>query len=378
MLVPRPQATLRPPLRRSPPPARLYNRGEMYEILDDVIAELQSGRPFALVTLVADQGSTPRAAGAEMLVREDGSIAGSIGGGLLEHTMMRAAAEAIAERAWRRESLDLGGTDLAGGDKMVCGGAAETLIAYVPPADAELAAACAGLREARDAGRRAWFVTVPPADDPDRPVHGRVEHCALDEAGALGGAAVCAVDDLRRLTAAAALHGTATLPDGRVAVMERVEPPALAVVCGAGHVGRAVAPLLAGLGFRVVVVDDREEFASAERFPGAEVVVRPFEGALEAVGVDERAYVIVVTRGHVHDLGVLEQALRLRARYAGVMGSRSKRARMLAALREAGLSEEVIAGIHTPIGLAIGAETPAELAVSIAAEIVQVRSGRSG
>ena len=96
--------------------------------------------------------------------------------------------------------------------------------------------------------------------------------------------------------------------------------------------GRAVAPLLAGLGFRVVVVDDREEFASAERFPGAEVVVRPFEGALEAVGVDERAYVVIVTRGHVHDLDVLEQALRLRARYVGRHGSRSKRARMLAAL----------------------------------------------
>ena len=186
------------------------------------------------------------------------------------------------------------------------------------------------------------------------------------------------MDELRRLTGAAALHGTATLPDGRVAVMERVDPPAPAVVCGAGHVGRAVAPLLAGLGFRVVVVDDREEFASAERFPGAEVVVRPFEGALAAVGVDERAYVVIVTRGHVHDLGVLEQALRLRARYVGVMGSRSKRARLLAALAAAGFSEEVIAGVHTPIGLGIGAETPAELAVSIAAEIVQVRSGRSG
>jgi len=366
------------PRRAAAARTRLYNRGEMYEILDDVIAELHAGRPFALVTLVADQGSTPRAAGAEMLVREDGSIAGSIGGGLLEHTMMRAAAEALAERAWRRESLDLRGRDLASGDEMVCGGAAETLIAYVSPADAELAAACAGLREARDAGRRAWFITVSPVDDPDAPLPGRVEHCVLDESGALSGAAVCGVDDLRRLTAAAALHGTATLPDGRVAVMERVEPPALAVVCGAGHVGRAVAPLLAGLGFRVVVVDDREQFASAERFPNAEVVVRAFDGALEAVGVDERAYVIVVTRGHVHDLGVLEQALRLRARYVGVMGSRSKRTRMLAALEAAGFSEEVIAGVHTPIGLGIGAETPPELAVSIAAEIVQVRSGRSG
>ena len=103
--------------------------------------------------------------------------------------------------------------------------------------------------------------------------------------------------------------------------------------------------------------------------------MRSFDGALEAAGVDDRAYVVIVTRGHVHDLDVLGQALRLGARYVGVMGSRSKGARMLAALREAGVSDEAIARVHTPIGLAIGAETPAELAVSIAAEIVRVRAG---
>jgi xanthine dehydrogenase accessory factor len=154
-----------------------------------------------------------------------------------------------------------------------------------------------------------------------------------------------------------------------------VEPPALAVVCGAGHVGAEVAPLLARLGFRVVVVDDRAEFAAAARFPDARVVTRPFADALEAVGVDGRSYVVIVTRGHVHDLDVLEQALRLGARYVGLMASRSKRERLQAALREAGFGDDVLGRIHSPIGLAIGAETPAELAVSIAAEIVQVRAG---
>ena len=306
----------------------------MSEILDETLEQLEAGRAFALVTLVADQGSTPRAAGAEMLVRDDGSIAGSIGGGLIEHTMMAAAAAALAERRSRRERADLGGEDLASGEKMVCGGAADVLVTFVPPRDAELLAVCRALREARVAGRRAWYVTVPPAAA--GLVSAPVEHCLLDQGGDLTGAAVCEAAALRRLTAAAALHGTATLPDGREAVLERVDPPALAVVCGAGHVGRAVAPLLAGLGFRVVVVDDREDFASAERFPGAEVVVRRFDGALAAVGVDERAYVVIVTRGHVHDLDVLGQALRAGARYVGVMGSRAKRARMHAALRAAG------------------------------------------
>ena len=91
--------------------------------------------------------------------------------------------------------------------------------------------------------------------------------------------------------------------------------------------------------------------------------------------MDERAYVVIVTRGHVHDLDVLAQALRAGARYVGAMGSRAKRAHMHAALREAGFDEETIGRVHSPIGVAIGAETPAELAVSIAAEIVQARAG---
>lgn len=342
----------------------------MDEILTETLELLQAARAFALVTLIADQGSTPRAAGAEMLVRDDGSIAGSIGGGLLEHAMMQAAVEALGERRSRRASADLNGTDLSSADQMVCGGAAEVLITYVPPGDAGLLAVCAGLLEARDAGRRAWYVTVlPGGDDAD------VEHCLLDEDGRPAGSPACEAVVSRGLTASAEVHGTAVLPDGRTAVLERVDPPALAVICGAGHVGAAVAPLLARLGLRVVVVDDREAFASPARFPDARVVARPFEGALAAVGVDERAYVVIVTRGHVHDLGVLEQALRLRARYVGVMASRSKRARMQSFLREAGFGDAELARIHSPIGLAIGAETPAELAVSIAAEIVQVRSG---
>ncbi len=136
----------------------------MYEILDETLSLLDAGRPFALVTLVADQGSTPRAAGAEMLVREDGSIAGTIGGGLLEHTMMQAAVLALAERGSRWMSADLSGADLRSAGKMVCGGSAEVLITFVPEADAELLAVCTTLREARDAGRRAWYVTVPAAD----------------------------------------------------------------------------------------------------------------------------------------------------------------------------------------------------------------------
>ncbi len=347
----------------------------MNEILDETLEMLQAARAFALVTLVADQGSTPRAAGAEMLVRGDGSIAGSIGGGLLEHSMMQAAAEALAERRTRRVRTELSGTDVRSADTMLCGGAAEVLVAYVPPGDAALFEACAALREAREAGRPAWYVTVLPGGEEAGPGAGVVEHCVFGAGGRLAGAAPCAAAEARAFAAGGAAHGSIRLADGREAVIERLDPPALAIVCGAGHVGLALAPLLLGLGFRVVVVDDREEFAAPARFPGAKVVARPFDGALAAVGADEDAYVVIVTHGHVHDMDVLEQALRAGARYVGLMASRSKRAKIEEALRDGGFDDDAIDRIHSPIGLAIGAEKPAELAVSIAAEMILVRSG---
>jgi xanthine dehydrogenase accessory factor len=106
-------------------------------------------------------------------------------------------------------------------------------------------------------------------------------------------------------------------------------------------------------------------------------VLTTFDGALTRFGVGQESFVVIVTRGHVHDLDVLRQALRTPARYVGLMASRGKRERIFAALREAGVGDDDIARVHSPIGLSIGAETPAELAISIVAEMIQVRSGKT-
>ncbi len=158
--------------------------------------------------------------------------------------------------------------------------------------------------------------------------------------------------------------------------MERIDPARRIVIAGAGHVGFFVHRVLDVLGFETVVLDPRPEFANAERFPGAKVLVAPFEPGLATLDLSANDGVVIVTPEHGHDLVVLRQALATPARYIGMIGSRRKVKQVLDALRADGLSEEQIGRVHAPVGLDIGAETPAEIAVAIAAEIVAVLHGR--
>ena len=154
-------------------------------------------------------------------------------------------------------------------------------------------------------------------------------------------------------------------------------PPERALIFGGGHIAAALAPILKSVGFRVIVMDNREEFADPARFPdAAQVVCGDFRHLAKFFTFCKSDYAVVVTSGHVHDFEVEEQLLCLNLAYIGVIGSRKKTAAVNAKLREAGISEEQIAKVHTPIGLAIGAVTPEEIAVSIAAEMIQVRAER--
>ena len=144
---------------------------------------------------------------------------------------------------------------------------------------------------------------------------------------------------------------------------------------GGGHVGQALVPVLAGIDFRVTVLDNRKELANKKTFPLAdEVIFADFSNIYERITLAPDDYVIIMTPGHQADYQVLEQVLRRKTRYVGCIGSRHKIARTQQLLREAGISEEAIVGVHSPIGLAIGAETPAEIAISIAAEMIRCRA----
>ncbi len=136
--------------------------------------------------------------------------------------------------------------------------------------------------------------------------------------------------------------------------------------------------MLSLVDFFTVVVDDRADFANRERFPSADRIVVPdsFAGAFGDLSVDEDSYIVIMTRGHLHDRTVLEQALRTRAGYVGMIGSKKKVAETFRALQEEGFSPDDLARVHAPIGLSIGAETPEEIAMSIAAQLIQVRANR--
>ena len=159
------------------------------------------------------------------------------------------------------------------------------------------------------------------------------------------------------------VHVDPLLPDPRLYIV------------GAGHVGHQLARIAGDAGFRMHVIDDREKFANAERFPGADVVVDSIPDWLQRAELAPGAFVVVVTRGHQHDLDAIRALAARDLRYLGLIGSRAKVARIYGALLQEGMTAERLERIHAPIGFDIGAITPAEIAVSILAELIAVRRG---
>ena len=145
-------------------------------------------------------------------------------------------------------------------------------------------------------------------------------------------------------------------------------------IFGAGHVSEQLAPLAKKVHFRVVVIDDREMFANRNRFPGAdEVIVSEFEKCFDQLNIDDSSYIVIVTRGHLYDGFVLQQALKTNARYIGMIGSKKKIRTLYDNLMGKGMTKEILDRVHAPIGIDINSETPEEIAVSIVAELIKVR-----
>lgn len=169
-------------------------------------------------------------------------------------------------------------------------------------------------------------------------------------------------------------QGTNTYYEDALVLAEPLRRNPRLVIFGAGHVGAEVARAARAVGFHVVLYDDREEFANPERVPWAhEIRVQDFRTLLETLNIDEDDYLLAATRGHSFDALVLQHVAESPAKYVGMLGSKRKRAVMFRALEEAGVPNAALARVKTPVGLDIGADTPAEIAVSVTAELVRVR-----
>ena len=314
-----------------------------------LLSALPQRQDTVLVTIIWENGSTPRGAGSQMLVGQHGLLSGTIGGGAVELRSLEMAQTLLREKRSGCHTFTLRknpGEDIG----MVCGGDVTVLFQYI---DASLpfwhswkdlllsrtAAGCGG-----------WLIFRRDGSLPS----------LLD----LQGQALLGEPVLLSLPASGCFL-TESFFAMPLPVGER------AVIFGGGHVTQALVPLLHSVGFRVTVMDCRPEFADPRRFPEADTVLcGDYLRIADSLTLTEEDYVVVMTSGHSHDFEVQNQVLRGPFAYIGVIGSRTKTAAVNQRLRDSGIPEESIRKVHAPIGTAIKAVTPAEIAVSITGEMI--------
>ena len=353
----------------------------MQEVFEEAVNLLNQGDPVVIATVIRTKGSTPQKTGAKLLVRSDGSGVGTLGGGCVEGDIWFAAKELLKKGGaaqYREYPLN---EELAAEDGLVCGGTMYFLIDPVSEPQDYLSYAEEIENAYKGQGAVALANLIRPAPGSDLSLGAKLfVREDGSTVGTLGDAEMDreAIDKARELM----VHGRneyVVANDGAEYFVEAYTTPPQLVLCGGGHVSKAIAPLAKTLGFRLFITDDREEFANKERFPEADMVVplKP-EDALRELPINPNTFIVVATRGHRFDNVALEAAARTSARYVGLMGSKRKTILIYEDLIRNGLPMERIKEIRSPIGLDIRARTPEEIAVSIMGEVLMFRLGGTG
>ena len=345
-----------------------------------VASLLHDGEPSVLVTVVSRTGSAPRDAGTRALQTRNG-FEGTVGGGLLEARAMEAARGCLASAASARVSIDLSG--FSPNSDMICGGGMEVLCEVLSPRQADLFAFAAQVL--RQGGRGVWLVQLPndgvslhgEAENPVRQLFVDALPDAAQTESALPAGVGLGLEGVQHLLDARKNKPGLVEHEGHVFYVEPLAAPPVLLLCGGGHVSLEVARLAHACDFVVDVVDDRAEFSNAGRFPMARncLVLPGYENLVQSCGIGRRHFVAIITRGHSFDREVLAQALASHAQYVGMIGSKTKREQVCAALRKQGVPGAELAAVCCPIGLSIEAETPQQIAVSIVAELLAARAG---
>lgn len=333
----------------------------------DVLGELSQwwseGRRAALATVIHTWGSAPRGVGAKMAVSDDGRIAGSVSGGCVEAAVVQTSGAVLKSNA--PQMMEFGVADeTAWGVGLACGGRLEV---YIEPADR----LPAGLTEAILDESAVALVTL---------LDGYPEKLWIGVDGRGGGSLGERTDPARAAASEALAKGrsaSVTL-GGKRAFVDVILPAPTLVVVGGVHIAMALTELARGIGFRTVVIDPRAAFGNRDRFPHADRLLTSWpDEAIEQLGLTPSTAVAVLTHDPKLDDPALKAALRSAAFYVGALGSQATQAKRRTRLLDAGLSEEELARLHGPIGLDLGGRSPEEIALSVLAQIVSVRNGRT-
>ncbi len=352
----------------------------MREVLPALMAAVERGEPVAMATVVRTWRSAPRPAGASMLVTAGGEAVGSVSGGCVEGALYTLGTEVLEDGVPRYETYGISDGD-AFAVGLTCGGILEV---FVEKVDEESWPELPGIAASIDSGELVAVATIVSGGE-----HvGR--HIVVRENGIEGSLGTSRLDDTVGSDVLGMLESGSTgflrygpegerLGEGLEVFVASFAPAPRMAIFGAVDFSAALCRAGKLLGFHVTVVDAREVFATRKRFPDAdEVVVDWPHRWLASQQVDSRSVICVLTHDPKFDVPALKEAVSTRAAYIGAMGSRRTHEDRLVRLKEAGLTDEEIARIHSPIGLDLGARTPEETAISIAAEIVQLRWGGTG
>jgi xanthine dehydrogenase accessory factor len=335
---------------------------------------LESGEDIVMITIIDQEGSSPRTAGSKMLVRRDGTIYGTIGGGIFEANAVKMAQNVFQNGQSMTREFQFSGGEASSMD-MICGGSAKIFVDLLRSACPENSTTCRTIGNLTRSDQEACLVTkidtTPGGAD-------RIKLTLLSQdsqSQPLG--MPLTKEDREALTPL--IKGRhpqrVTLGDAHY-LIEPVHYLGTVYIFGAGHVSQKLASLTSFVGFQTVVLDDRAQYANKDRFPdaGRIIVAEDMGDCMKDLPINKNSYIVIVTRGHAYDMVVLKQALQTDAGYIGMIGSKRKRDMIYEHLRQSGVSEEALSGVHAPIGTRIDAETPEEIAVSIVGELILARA----
>jgi xanthine dehydrogenase accessory factor len=342
------------------------------ELYNEAQKLLSSGEELVYAVMTSNTGSTPRKSGTEMLVRKNGSIIGTIGGGKLEANVILTALTVFDTGKMTTMAFDLTGDDVLLSDS-ICGGVGEVALYLAHKGDEPVYAAAS---ECRRTGKKGHLVL---AIDPDTQGENTIRlFFVTEEKTIIHGTSPLMGMENSILDATAHPGMLSDAGESVQLFVKPVQPNGTVYIFGGGHVAMETAKAAKIAEFDTVIIDDRSEYANRDRFPDSICITPVSLTAIPEMQLSDNDYIVIMTRCHIHDKVVLEWSLNTKAGYIGMIGSIRKREMIYEALLDEGFSQQRLDAVYSPIGIKIGSQTPGEIAISIVAELIQARAKGKG